>query len=128
MAKGRASNIDREIGARVRLRRQALGLSQADLAERLGVSFQQVQKYESGATRIAAAHILEMAEALDCHVTVLLGVDGPTSGESPLPFGLLLLPGALELLSLYGASSDAARDALLTAGRAFTRRYGRDEP
>jgi transcriptional regulator with XRE-family HTH domain len=57
--------IDRHVGARLRLRRLELNLSQAALASRLGLTFQAVQKYEAGAVRIAASRLYEMARALD---------------------------------------------------------------
>ena len=61
----RASHpIDRHVGARIRARRIALGLSQARLALRLGVSFQAVQKYEAGDSRIAASRLYDIARAL----------------------------------------------------------------
>ena len=59
-----ASDVDRHVGSRVRLQRQILGLTQSALAERLGVSFQQVQKYEKGANRIGASRLQQIAQAL----------------------------------------------------------------
>jgi transcriptional regulator with XRE-family HTH domain len=56
--------IDRHAGARVRERRTALRLSQAALAERLGVSFQAVQKYESGMARMSTGRLYDVARAL----------------------------------------------------------------
>lgn len=56
--------VDIHVGARVRLRRKAMGLSQADLAEGIGLTFQQVQKYERGANRISASKLYEMARTL----------------------------------------------------------------
>jgi transcriptional regulator with XRE-family HTH domain len=60
-----ATPIDAYIGARMRERRAALGLSQEALGKKLGVSFQQVQKYESGVNRVSAARLFEICEALD---------------------------------------------------------------
>ena len=60
-----ATPIDAYIGARMRERRAALGLPQAALGEKLRVSFQQIQKYESGANRVSAARLFEICEALD---------------------------------------------------------------
>jgi transcriptional regulator with XRE-family HTH domain len=57
--------VDAYIGARMRDRRLALGLSQSDLGRKLGVSFQQVQKYEIGLNRVSAARLFEICEALD---------------------------------------------------------------
>ncbi len=62
----RAANaIDRKIGQRVRSRRLEIGMSQERLAEILGVTFQQVQKYEKGVNRIAASRLHDIAAALD---------------------------------------------------------------
>ena len=55
---GRTAQLELAIGARMRTRRRQLGLSQSDLAGRLGVTFQQVQKYERGANRVAASTLL----------------------------------------------------------------------
>lgn len=66
MGDGRNANlIDRRIGQRVRARRLEIGMSQESLAERLGITFQQVQKYEKGVNRIAASRLYDLGAALD---------------------------------------------------------------
>lgn len=60
-----ANAIDRKLGERVRARRLSVGMSQERLAEALGITFQQVQKYEKGVNRIAASRLLYIATALD---------------------------------------------------------------
>jgi transcriptional regulator with XRE-family HTH domain len=60
-----ASPIDKYIGARMRASRLAIKMSQADLGELLGVTFQQIQKYEKGRNRVSAARLFEICEALD---------------------------------------------------------------
>ena len=57
--------VDEYIGARMRERRRALRITQERLGELLGVTFQQVQKYEKGANRLSAARLFEICEALD---------------------------------------------------------------
>lgn len=57
--------IDQHVGSRVRMRRMLLGLSQEKLGEKLGVTFQQVQKYEKGMNRIGASRLQSIAEILD---------------------------------------------------------------
>lgn len=57
------------MGRRIRLRRVEIGLSQSELGEKLGVSFQQVQKYEKGANRVGASRLQQIAEALGVDVT-----------------------------------------------------------
>jgi transcriptional regulator with XRE-family HTH domain len=59
------TSVDVYIGARMRDRRIALGLTQEELGQKLGVSFQQVQKYENGSNRVSAARLFEICEALD---------------------------------------------------------------
>ncbi len=63
---GKASNsIDKHVGARVRMQRLILGWSQRDLGEAVGVTFQQVQKYEKGANKIGASRLQQIASALE---------------------------------------------------------------
>ena len=66
----RAANaVDRKLGQRVRTRRLEIGMSQERLAELLGVTFQQVQKYEKGINRIAASRLFDISAALDMPVS-----------------------------------------------------------
>jgi len=60
---------DRDVGRRVKLRRLELGLSQTDLADALGLTFQQVQKYEKGANRIGAGRLKRIADILKVPVS-----------------------------------------------------------
>ena len=61
----RSQRIDRAIGERIRRRRVALGLTQEQLAAKLGISYQQIQKYERGANRISASRLFELGLRLD---------------------------------------------------------------
>ncbi len=73
--------LDGHVGRRVRARRTQLGLSQTELAKRLGLSFQQIQKYENGGNRISAGTLGQLAAALDAPVGFFfrgLGPDGPS--------------------------------------------------
>jgi len=65
---GMRDEMDAYVGARIGLRRSALGLSQAALAQRLGISFQQVQKYETGMNRISASRLHRVASILGTSV------------------------------------------------------------
>jgi transcriptional regulator with XRE-family HTH domain len=60
----RANPVDVHVGSRVRLRRMLLGMSQEKLGEHLGLTFQQVQKYEKGVNRIGASRLFELAKVL----------------------------------------------------------------
>jgi transcriptional regulator with XRE-family HTH domain len=65
----RANPIDVYVGTRVRLRRMLLGMSQEKLGERLGLTFQQVQKYEKGVNRIGASRLYELGKVLGVSVS-----------------------------------------------------------
>jgi DNA-binding Xre family transcriptional regulator len=70
-----AGLIDRKIGALMRARRLELGVAQQKLAADLGITFQQVQKYEKGVNRVAASTLIRVARALDCKITDLVPED-----------------------------------------------------
>lgn len=61
--------IDRHVGLRIRLRRKELGISQEKLADSIGLTFQQVQKYERAANRVSASKLWEVARALNTNIT-----------------------------------------------------------
>jgi transcriptional regulator with XRE-family HTH domain len=60
-----SSSVDEYIGARIRERRLELNMTQTELGEKLGVTFQQVQKYEKGRNRVSAARLFEICELLE---------------------------------------------------------------
>ena len=66
---GHPNPIDVHVGGRVRLRRTLLGMSQEKLAEAIGLTFQQVQKYERGANRIGSSRLFDLARILDVPVS-----------------------------------------------------------
>jgi len=75
--------VDVHVGARVRLRRKILRLSQEKLGEQLGVTFQQVQKYERGANRIGASRLWKLSEVLDVPVSFFYdGLSTEYGGQS----------------------------------------------
>jgi transcriptional regulator with XRE-family HTH domain len=69
----RTNQHDRAIGARIRARRRELGLSQSALGEALGVTFQQIQKYENGKNRVSGSSLMRMCEILASTPEDLLG-------------------------------------------------------
>jgi len=74
--------VDIEVGARIRQRRLLLGMNQETLANRLGLTFQQVQKYESGANRVSASRLLGVADILG--VPIAYFFDGVVADEAAL--------------------------------------------
>ena len=91
----------------MRTRRRQLGLSQSDLAERLGVSFQQVQKYERGANRVAASTLFAAAQALGTTSAGWSARTCPGREDDEDVFRALARPGALEILQAFNAIPDA---------------------
>ena len=66
---GRSSPVDVHVGGRIRLRRTLLGMSQERLGEALGLTFQQVQKYERGANRVSASRLFDLSRVLDVPIS-----------------------------------------------------------
>lgn len=83
---GNPNPVDIHVGARVRLRRTLLGMSQERLGEALGLTFQQVQKYERGANRIGASRLFDLARALQVPVGFFFDdlPDAVADGEAPV--------------------------------------------
>ncbi len=75
----RSGALDVALGERIRRRRRELGLSQSALGGKLGITFQQVQKYENGANRVSAVMLLKLSDALALSVTELLHDVDPTT-------------------------------------------------
>jgi transcriptional regulator with XRE-family HTH domain len=74
--------IDKKIGTVIRMRRVKFGLSQSKLGEALGVSFQQIQKYEKGRNAVASTIIPEICRTLDISPNELFGVSASNDDES----------------------------------------------
>jgi transcriptional regulator with XRE-family HTH domain len=70
-------DVDRALGQLLRERREVLGISQRHLGERLGISYQQIQKYERGCDRISASRLAEICRALDIDVGYVYGESVP---------------------------------------------------
>jgi transcriptional regulator with XRE-family HTH domain len=91
MAKKAPNPIDKHVGSRVRMRRMMLGMSQEKLGDALGLTFQQVQKYEKGSNRIGASRLQQMSQILQVPVAFFFEgaplMPGETSGlgEAPSP-------------------------------------------
>lgn len=105
-----ANAVDRRLGQRVRTRRLEIGMSQEKLADLLGVTFQQVQKYEKGINRIAASRLFDIAAALDMTVASFFEGLAPARGggvaEEPgesFVHDVLATPEGLQLVALFSA-------------------------
>lgn len=97
--------IDRHVGARVRQRRMFIGMSQEQLGERLGLTFQQIQKYEKGTNRISASRLWEMSKILDVPIEFFFeGTNTTVATDEILPKGF-----AENGQSEFGNGSDSER-------------------
>jgi transcriptional regulator with XRE-family HTH domain len=97
---------DIELGQRIRLRRVELDISQTALADKLGVSFQQVQKYEKGVNRVGAARLQKIATALDVPVAFFFEGDGASREVDSLLF--VDSAFSLRLLRAYASMKNQA--------------------
>ena len=115
--------IDRLVGARVRLRRQALSMSQTELAQAIGLTFQQVQKYEQGKNRIGAGRLASIADVLRVPVAYFfedLPAPGAATEEADAVASALGERGAVDLVRAYAAIPDRrVRQRLLDLARAL---------
>ena len=100
----RPNPTDIYVGSRVRMRRKMLGLSQEKLGEKLGITFQQIQKYEKGTNRVGASRLQAMSTALDVPVSFFFpdtapGADGAGMQEEGAAFMMDFMsnPEGLEL-------------------------------
>ena len=108
-----ANSVDERIGKRVKSRRLEVDLSQEKLAVLVGVTFQQIQKYENGVNRIAASRLWEMAKALGVPVGYFyegLNVSGPgvaEEGAQDLVYDMMATPEGQRLLQIFGGIRSA---------------------
>jgi transcriptional regulator with XRE-family HTH domain len=103
--------VDVHVGVRIRTRRLLLGMNQEMLASALGLTFQQVQKYEGGANRVSASRLAEVAEILGVPVAYFFN-DLDLAGETATPDEqeireMMQRPEAIELIRWYYAIADA---------------------
>jgi transcriptional regulator with XRE-family HTH domain len=110
--------VDAEVGRRIRALRRGKGISQEGLAKGVGLTFQQVQKYERGSNRVSASKLVHIARVLDVPASHLLGEQ---SDGSALPDPLLTLdPDVRALaLALEQVKSPAVRRSLVQLARSL---------
>jgi len=125
----RANPIDVHVGSRVRLRRMLLGMSQEKLGEHLGLTFQQIQKYEKGINRIGASRLFDLAKVLGVGVQYFYE-ELPVAGDGAAGFAegpsesyaveFLGSREGLELNKAFARISDArVRRSIVELVRAF---------
>lgn len=125
--RSRAQDIDRHVGARMRERRIMLGLTQQQMAELIGVTYQQAHKYEKGINRIAAGRLYTIAHALGVDVSYFFeGMNGDSSFK-PTPQQRMLLELARNFISMPSRKHQEAICGLARA-LATAEGMGQDTP
>lgn len=115
--------VDVHVGKRVRHRRWMVGMTQQQLAEIVGIKFQQIQKYETGMNRISASRLWDIADAMDVQVSYFfegLDPDAHETEESDVPGDLLADKEALELVRSYYAIPENQRRRLFELARSLS--------
>ena len=107
-----ATDHDHRIGQRIRARRVASGISQEKLAEALGITFQQVQKYEKGTNRISASRLARVAAILGLSVNAFYDPEGVSHESAPID-DILASHNGLRLVKAYLNMPEALRSAFV---------------
>ena len=113
--------VDVHVGQRVRQRRWMVGMTQQQLGDKVGIKFQQIQKYETGANRISASRMWDIANALEVPVSFFFeGMDGPLPGASESRGDILTDKEALDLVRAYYSIPEAQRRRLFDLARVLS--------
>ena len=119
-----AHPADIHVGKRVRHRRWLVVMTQQQLAEKVGIKFQQIQKYETGANRVSASRLWDISEAMDVPVSFFFeGIDDSqtaTDSDMAVPADLLGDKEALDLIRSYYAIPENQRRRLFDLARVLS--------
>jgi len=123
MQQKRAQKIDKVIGRNIRIHRLAKKMSQTQLGDHLGVSFQQVQKYENGTNRVGSGRLYQIAAILGIHVsTFFKGGERAGKGGGPGLLDLLAEPQSVRLIRAFAKITDTAvRRSLVQLAEKFAK-------
>ena len=116
--------VDVHVGKRIRHRRWMNGTTQQQLAEAVGIKFQQIQKYETGMNRVSASRLWDIAHVLNVDVSFFFegldAVENTDANASDLPGDILTDKEALELLRSYYAIPENQRRRLFDLARVLS--------
>ncbi len=120
-----AHPVDVHVGKRIRHRRWLVGMTQQQLAERVGIKFQQIQKYETGANRVSASRLWDISEALDVPVSFFFeGIEHENAAEEgaaeSVPADIMGDKEALDLVRSYYAIPENQRRRLFELARVLS--------
>lgn len=118
--------VDVHVGKRIRQRRWLVGMTQQKLAESVGIKFQQIQKYETGANRVSASRLWDIADALEVDVSFFFeglkedGVKQVTDSSNFIPADMLGDKEAMDLVRSYYAIPENQRRRLFELARVLS--------
>ncbi len=116
--------VDVHVGKRIRHRRWLVGMTQQQLAEKVGIKFQQIQKYETGANRVSASRLWDIASSLEVQISFFFdGIEtdeNATSVNDSVPADLMGDKEALELVRSYYAIPENQRRRLFDLARVLS--------
>lgn len=118
-----AHPVDVHVGKRIRHRRWLIGMTQQQLAEKVGIKFQQIQKYETGANRVSASRLWDISDALEVQVSFFfegLQEDQQSAGGGIVPDDLMTDKEALDLVRSYYAIPENQRRRLFELARVLS--------
>lgn len=121
-----AHPVDVHVGKRIRHRRWLVGVTQQQLAEKVGIKFQQIQKYETGANRVSASRLWDIAESLEVDVSFFFAgmenaeAGSETDGPSAVPSDILNDKEALDLVRSYYSIPEEQRRRLFDLARVLS--------
>lgn len=114
--------VDVHVGKRIRHRRWMVGMTQQQLAEQVGIKFQQIQKYETGMNRVSASRLWDIADTLEVPVSFFfVGLEGQDADEGHAePADLMADKEAMELVRSYYAIPENQRRRLFELARVLS--------
>jgi len=113
--------VDAHVGKRIRHRRWMVGMTQQQLADMVGIKFQQIQKYETGMNRVSASRLWDISESLGVQISFFFEGLSVTAAESANPVSDILADKeALELVRSYYAIPEAQRRRLFDLARVLS--------
>lgn len=113
--------VDAHVGKRIRHRRWMVGMTQQQLADCVGIKFQQIQKYETGMNRVSASRLWDVADALEVTISFFFeGLDDERETPRGIEGDMLADKEALELVRSYYAIPEAQRRRLFDLARVLS--------
>lgn len=113
-------SVDLHVGKRIRHRRWMVGMTQQQLAEKVGIKFQQIQKYETGMNRVSASRLWDIAQAVDVPVSFFFEGLTEDRARKEIEGDILADKEALQLVRAYYAMPEAQRRQIFELARVLS--------